>query len=622
MTNRFSLPLCVRQWLLAIGLFGFSLSASATNWVITDLGTMGPPFMDYSRATGINASGQIVGTFTTDDFVYHPFLYSNGTARDLGTLGGETGVATGINASGQVVGYSATIDGFTRAFLYSNGTMQALGTLGGDYSSANAINDSGQIVGCSTTTSAGACHAFLYANGTMQDLGTLGGDFSSAFGINAAGHVVGYSTTADGLQHAFLYANGTMQDLGTLGGDLSIAYAINDSDQVVGTSYLSDGLTFRPFLWSNGTMQDLGAPLGYNTGAAGINNSGQVVGSGRVEGGEVSLAFLYSDGVMTNLAQVPEVKAAGWTILRGAGAINGSGQIVGTGTHGQARFYLLTPVADTVAPTTTASAAPAPNTAGWNNASVNVTLAAADNPGGAGVKSISYTVANGSSTASNTVNAASVSLPVSAEGANIVTYSAVDNAGNVEAQKTLTVRIDGIAPVSTATAAPAPNANGWNNAPVTVGLSAADSGSGVKSIVYSVSTVSPSGTVLAGGTVTGAAGSFVVSSQGISTVTYHASDAAGNVEGDKILTLRIDATPPVLKLPANITANTASSAGTAVSYTVSATDNLTTMPSVTCAPASGSVFPVGTTTVSCTARDAAGNASSGSFSVTVRKRRF
>jgi arabinogalactan endo-1,4-beta-galactosidase len=41
-------------------------------------------------------------------------------------------------------------------------------------------------------------------------------------------------------------------------------------------------------------------------------------------------------------------------------------------------------------------------------------------------------------------------------------------------------------------------------------------------------------------------------------------------------------------------------------------------PSLACFPASGSVFPVGTTTVTCTARDASGNTSTASFQITVK----
>jgi len=69
---------------------------------------------------------------------------------------------------------------------------------------------------------------------------------------------------------------------------------------------------------------------------------------------------------------------------------------------------------------------------------------------------------------------------------------------------------------------------------------------------------------------------------------------------------------PVLTLPADITAEATSAAGAAVSFTVTATDNAT----VVCTPPSGSVFPLGTTTVNCTATASTGTAS-GSFHVTV-----
>lgn len=77
-------------------------------------------------------------------------------------------------------------------------------------------------------------------------------------------------------------------------------------------------------------------------------------------------------------------------------------------------------------------------------------------------------------------------------------------------------------------------------------------------------------------------------------------------------------TPPVLQLPASITAEATSASGAAVPYTATATDDFDPSPVVSCSPASGSTFPLGTTTVTCTATDAAGNSSSGSFTVTVQ----
>jgi hypothetical protein len=48
------------------------------------------------------------------------------------------------------------------------------------------------------------------------------------------------------------------------------------------------------------------------------------------------------------------------------------------------------PTIDRIPPVTTATVGPLPNSAGWNNTNVSVTLNATDNPGGFGVQSISY----------------------------------------------------------------------------------------------------------------------------------------------------------------------------------------------------------------------------------------
>jgi outer membrane protein assembly factor BamB len=77
-----------------------------------------------------------------------------------------------------------------------------------------------------------------------------------------------------------------------------------------------------------------------------------------------------------------------------------------------------------------------------------------------------------------------------------------------------------------------------------------------------------------------------------------------------------DSTAPTLNLPGTITAKGTSSSGAVVTYSVSATDPDDTA-TVSCSPASGSVFAIGTTTVSCTATDTAGNTTSGSFLVVV-----
>ncbi|MFZ4720537.1 MAG: HYR domain-containing protein, partial [Ilumatobacteraceae bacterium] len=79
-----------------------------------------------------------------------------------------------------------------------------------------------------------------------------------------------------------------------------------------------------------------------------------------------------------------------------------------------------------------------------------------------------------------------------------------------------------------------------------------------------------------------------------------------------------DALAPNLTLPADIGPIEATGpGGAAVSFTVTATDETDPVVTPTCSAASGSTFPIGTTTVSCTVKDAAGNPAAGTFTVTV-----
>jgi hypothetical protein len=78
-----------------------------------------------------------------------------------------------------------------------------------------------------------------------------------------------------------------------------------------------------------------------------------------------------------------------------------------------------------------------------------------------------------------------------------------------------------------------------------------------------------------------------------------------------------EATPPVLHLPADITAEATSPAGAMVSYEATATDARDTDVVVICAPPSGSQFVLGATTVNCSATNSRNKTAEGSFSVTV-----
>ena len=79
-----------------------------------------------------------------------------------------------------------------------------------------------------------------------------------------------------------------------------------------------------------------------------------------------------------------------------------------------------------------------------------------------------------------------------------------------------------------------------------------------------------------------------------------------------------DTTPPVVTVPANFSVPQSQPGGAVVTFSVSATDETSPAnPTVTCDWNSGDTFPLGTTSVTCSATDDAGNTGYGYFDVTV-----
>jgi hypothetical protein len=106
---------------------------------------------------------------------------------------------------------------------------------------------------------------------------------------------------------------------------------------------------------------------------------------------------------------------------------------------------------------------------------------------------------------------------------------------------------------------------------------------------------------------------------GPTTITCTVSDASGASDSDSFEVTVVDTTAPTLDdLPGDISVTTSDPSGRSVEFgTPGATDVVDPSPRVLCSPASGSLFEIGTTPVSCTATDASGRTSSGAFDVTV-----
>jgi len=188
-------------------------------------------------------------------------------------------------------------------------------------------------------------------------------------------------------------------------------------------------------------------------------------------------------------------------------------------------------------------------------------------------------------------------------GIYIVTITAENSAG--QATCTATVKVDTTPPVIT-------------TCPAGTSASAdASCQAAVPNVIGGV-VASDNCTPTASLTVTQSPAAGTLVTKGVTTITITVSDAVNNSTTCTTTFTVNDTTPPTITCPANIVKSTDPNLCSAVvTFTTTVNDNC---PGATasCTPPSGSVFPKGTTTVTCGATDASGNASAPcSFTVTV-----
>ena len=243
---------------------------------------------------------------------------------------------------------------------------------------------------------------------------------------------------------------------------------------------------------------------------------------------------------------------------------------------------------DAIAPTASPTQSPAANGAGWNNSDVTITWNWADNIGGSGIDAANCTTSS--------VSSGQGTLPLNATCKDVA-----GNTGNANN----TVRVDKTNPaisVSATKSDTTPYTFGtWTNQTVTVHYTCSDSLSGIATCPAN----------------------HVFSVDGATSVNGTAMDNAGNSASSSFVLVRIDKTTPSLTPPPAVTVNPAGASGAVVSNatlgTATVSDNLTPSPVLTLSgiPA-GNLFPIGTTTLTYTATDLAGNSTLATQAVTVR----
>ena len=336
---------------------------------------------------------------------------------------------------------------------------------------------------------------------------------------------------------------------------------------------------------------------GDTTAAADDNNS---YAFARVGGGETVVAVL-NNGAGANTASVP----VGAYFADGTTLYDALNQPATYTVSGGAINITLAPRAGAILLSTPPGDLTPPSIA----AQPNITQPADQNQCGA-VVNFNLTATDASAVSIVSTPAAGSVFPVGTTPVNVV---ATDAAGNSSTSGFMVTVVDESGPVITTP----------SDVNAATGAGATSCGATISDAALGMATANDN-----------CAGSVAVTRSGVpagnlfpvgsTTITYTATDAGGHTTTTTQTVNVIDDTPPSIACPANITVTlppNSNATGMAVDFpAATATDNCPGAVSITTSHASGSTFPIGTTTVTASATDAAAapNTSSCSFTVTVR----
>ncbi|MFI1148202.1 IPT/TIG domain-containing protein [Streptomyces sp. NPDC020817] len=308
---------------------------------------------------------------------------------------------------------------------------------------------------------------------------------------------------------------GTNFNLGLVGGHLYYgSVALNDEDDL-----------FSGFTASSPTM----FPTAVAIGVPGGNFPGTTVGDFYAAGTQAySAGFRWGD--YTGIARDPSHPKDVWTVQQIGGLAGGDW---GTAMD---RVTLSPPTVTGVSPNHGPELTPCVNT---------VTVTGTEFPtSGTTVKFGSVAATSVSVTGPEQLTA---QVPPQTRGTVDVTVTTPNGTSPTSGADQYTYDADTSAPTASASISPSPNGAGWNTiSPATVNISAGDGscGSGVQKITYSASGAQP----IASTDVSGASAAVPITANGVTTVTYTATDKAGNTSAPQTITVRLDTVAPSITI--------------------------------------------------------------------------
>ncbi len=180
---------------------------------------------------------------------------------------------------------------------------------------------------------------------------------------------------------------------------------------------------------------------------------------------------------------------------------------------------------DTVNPSTSYSLEGTTGLMSWYVTLVNITLLPSDSHSG-----IDTTYININGTGWTTYSG---KILLNTQGTYTIQYYSTDNVGHTESTNNLEVKIDSVAPSSSAIVSGTPS-GGWYNADISITLSSTDATSGLDDFLYRID----------GGIWTSYSTAIDFTTEGTFTLEFYGEDHAGNDETTHTLTIRLDKSNP------------------------------------------------------------------------------
>jgi probable HAF family extracellular repeat protein len=204
--------------------------------------------------------------------------------------GGTSTTASGVNASGAVVGWYSDSGGKTHGFLLQDGKFTTIDYPGAVYTDARGINSQSDIVGChieDATRIAGSigCHGYLLRQGVFTPVDVPGKYGAIPARINDAGQIVGCAHDDDGPggtmmddMFGFMFSNGNSTMLST---KATMNYSLMPDGGVTTGNVTMNGVT-HGYLADNDTVAPFDFPFSTVTNSYDMSPSGdEIVGAYR-----------------------------------------------------------------------------------------------------------------------------------------------------------------------------------------------------------------------------------------------------------------------------------------------------------------------------------------------------